>query len=654
MKRCLECFSEYEDTFSVCPHCGSVEDLTPKEPVHLAPGTVLYDRYLLGKAVGSGGFGIVYKAWDLKLETVVAVKEFFVSRLVTRAVGLKELIITQKSQTEFTYRKERFLAEARTMAKFSNHKNIPNVFDFFEENGTAYIVMELLSGIPLNEYQKQQKNGKIDTEFALMIASETGNALRSLHEEKIIHRDVAPDNIFICSGKEIMIKLMDLGAAKLTDSTDEVIDIILKPGYSPPEQYDNSKNIGPWTDIYALGATLYYMITGEKPDESTNRKIEDTVAEPSSFDPEISENLNNSIMKAIAIDRHMRFKSISDFLKAINGEKKVLPLSKEKKQKKIRRAVGITAEIALLGACIAAGINIFSQKFENKKLKPAEISVWFSIENSADEEEAMKAVAKDFTKEFPGIEISLKAIPSEQYAEEIARAASEGNLPTLFESTETDDSILKKCHDLNNVISSEQFSSCLFLDKKKCTKQIPLAIEVPVAFVITNGAESVKYSDDFFKDISDFDYDNIAADQRYTEMCSMNYPDYDFKASNNDFFDNTSNTSAVLMSSTMVLNEFRNTLTHVEKKCVFPDSEKIYCSYTYKWSIGNGSQNEIAASEKLLSWMLGNAYQNTLMISRCSDGQIPVNKTCFKAKTESKNLSPVAEIYQNFCFISEE
>ncbi|MBQ5474525.1 MAG: serine/threonine protein kinase, partial [Lachnospiraceae bacterium] len=164
---------------------------------------------------------------------------------------------------EFSYRKERFLAEARPMAKFGDHRSIPNVFEFFEENNTAYIVMECLTGVPLNEYAKQNNNN-IDPDFAIMIANEVGNALKSLHAEKIIHRDVAPDNIFICSGKELKIKLMDLGAAKLTDATDDVIDIILKPGYSPPEQYNNEKNIGPWTDIYALGATLYAMITGIK------------------------------------------------------------------------------------------------------------------------------------------------------------------------------------------------------------------------------------------------------------------------------------------------------------------------------------------------------------------------------------------------------
>ena len=148
---CYSCFREFSDQFDVCPFCGTVRQPASAEPVALKPGTLLADRYLLGYTIGSGGFGIVYKAWVIKLETIVAVKEFFANRLMMRAVGEAEVIVNKKSLQEFEYRKDRFLAEARTMAKFGNHRNIPNVFESFEENGTAYIVMELLTGKALNE-----------------------------------------------------------------------------------------------------------------------------------------------------------------------------------------------------------------------------------------------------------------------------------------------------------------------------------------------------------------------------------------------------------------------------------------------------------------------------------------------------------------------
>lgn len=652
MKRCYTCFKEYDAEYHVCPHCGSVEVTKPNEPVQLAPGTVLADRYVLGLAVGSGGFGIVYSAWDMKLETIVAVKEFFVSRLVTRAEGLKNLIITKKSQEEFEYRKERFLAEARNMAKFGSHRSIPNVFEFFEENNTAYIVMELLRGVALNDYLNQS-GGKIDIDFAIMIANEIGNALKSLHEQNIIHRDVAPDNIYICSGKEIKIKLMDLGAAKLADSTDEVIDIILKPGYSPTEQYDNSKNIGPWTDIYALGATLYVMLTGVKPDESTNRKIKDEVLPPHLIDPSISENLSNAIMKAMAVEKHMRFKNVQDFLSAINGERKIIPLAKEKKRRSLKRFIGIAVACVVL--CIGSIVvyNTYLNKQEEELLNPADIVVWYSVADSSSEEDAMVAIKEDFEQKYSGVTVDFVAIPEAEYGDRIRKAAEQGNLPTLFESSGLPNDILDKATDLDNVIASEQFKNAMFLDQYKKyydnKKQMPLAIEVPVAYVITSGASCIDYSDKYFDNISDFGSDNIAYDDRCTDLLKNNFDISGF-CQKEEFLDNNENTSPVLLSSTMMLNEVRTTLTNYEKTYVYYNSDEIQCKYIYEWSIGNGSDDEIKAAERLLSWMLGNIYQSYLMISECNDGQIPVNSLCFESKIQSKNLDAISEIYKKFVF----
>lgn len=661
MKRCFACFKEYDDAFQVCPHCGSVEIKNPKEPIHLTPGTVLANRYVLGQAVGSGGFGIVYSAWDIKLETIVAVKEFFVSRLVTRAEGLKNLIITKKSQEEFDYRKERFLAEARNMANFGSHRSIPNVFEFFEENNTAYIVMELLHGVALNDYLNQS-GGKIDVEFALMIANEVGNALKSLHEHNIVHRDVAPDNIYICSGKDIKIKLMDLGAAKLTDTTDEVIDIILKPGYSPTEQYDNSENIGPWTDIYALGATLYVMLTGVKPDESTNRKIKDEVLPPYMINPLVSDNLSNAVMKAMAIDKHMRFKTVQEFLSAINGERKVVSLAKEKSRKRWRHFSGIA--VACLSLIIGSLLvyNMYLNKQKEEFLDPANIVVWFSVSEGSSEEDAMKALKADFEQKHKGITLELVAIPENEYKKRVWQAAEEGILPTLFESTDFGNSILSLvlsdyAKDLDNVLESEQFKNAMFLDQYhnyyENKKQIPLAIEVPVAYVITSGASYIDYSEKYFNSISDFNTIKIAYDDRCEDLLQANFA-LDAFCDKKEFLNNTENAVPVLLSSTMALNEVRTTLTNYEKAYVYYNSNAIYCKYTYEWSIGNGNEAEIKAAERLLSWMLGNVYQNYLMISECNDGQIPTNAICFESKIQSKYLAQISGIHQKFVFERKE
>lgn len=652
MKRCFTCFGEYEEGFQICPHCGTVENNKPNEPIHLAPGTVLANRYILGQSVGSGGFGIVYSAWDLKLETVVAVKEFFVSRLVTRAEGLKNLIITKKSQEEFEYRKERFLAEARNMARFGSHRSIPNVFEFFEENNTAYIVMELLKGVALNDYLNQS-GGKIDIDFALMIANEVGNALISMHELNIVHRDVAPDNIYICSGKEIKIKLMDLGAAKLADTTDQVIDIILKPGYSPTEQYDNGKNIGAWTDIYALGATLYAMVTGIKPDESTNRRIKDEVVPPHLINPLVSENLSNSIMKAMALDIHMRFKTVREFLDAINGERKIVSLAKEKSRRNMKRFVGIAAACVVLIVGAVFVYNLFIKKQEEENLNPADITVWFSVADGSSEEDAMNAIKADFEEKYPGVTVEIVAIPESEYEERIKEAADKDELPTLFESSGLSDDILEKAKNLNNVMESEQFKEAMFLEQYKKyydnKKQIPLAIEVPIAYVITGGASCIEYSEKYFENVQDFSSNNIAYDDRYIDLLEMNF-ELDDCCEKEEFLNNSENTSPVLLSSTMILNEVRTTLTNYEKTYVYYENDEIYCNFIYEWSIGEGNKDEIKAAERLLSWMLGNVYQSYLMISECNDGHIPVNPICFESKIQSKYLSAISDIYKDFEF----
>lgn len=652
MKRCLGCFCEYEEEYQVCPHCGSVEIKKPREPIHLAPGTILANRYLLGQAVGSGGFGIVYSAWDMKLEAVVAVKEFFVSRLVTRAEGLKNVIVTKKSQEEFEYRRERFLAEARNMAKFGSHRSIPNVFEFFEENNTAYIVMELLHGVALNEYL-HQNGGKIDVDFSLMIANELGNALCSLHEQGIVHRDVAPDNIYICSGKEIKIKLMDLGAAKLADSTDQVIDIILKPGYSPVEQYDNSKNIGPWTDVYALGATLYVMLTGVKPDEATNRKINDEVLPPHELNPLVSENLSNAIMKAMAVEKHMRFKTIREFLSAINGERKVVSLEKERKRRHLKRFLGIAA--AALAVCVGSVLvyGTYLDKQKEQFLDPADIVVWYAVADGSDESKAMQAVKEDFEEKYPDVTIELVAVPEEDYEWRFRRAVAQGQIPTLFESSELPQSVLQNAIDLDRVIASEQFQKALFLDQYERfytnKKQVPLAIEVPIAYVITGGPSSIRFSQSYFSRLADFSCNSIAYDDRCEPLLQSNFNTKGL-LEKRKFLNNSKNTSPVLLSSTMMLNDVRTTLTNYEKTYVYYDNSEIYCRYVYEWSIGGGNDAEIAAAERLLSWMLGNVYQNYLMISECNDGQIPVNPISFEAKIQSKYLAPIAKIHQKFVF----
>ena len=506
---------------------------------------------------------------------------------------------------------------------------------------------------PTSSYLKQ--NGRIDDrDFAIEIANEVGKALISLHEAGIIHRDVAPDNIFICEGDEIRVKLLDLGAAKLADNTDKVIDIILKPGYSPVEQYDSTASIGTWTDIYALGATLYVMLTGEKPDESTNRKISDSLLSPHEIDPSIPVNLSNAVMKAMAVNRHLRFKTVEDFLKAINGEKKIISLKKEKRLRAGKRLAGIVAACLVLVLTAGMVVNVYANKKKEQGLPDAEISVWIAIKKGSSETEATKSVLDDFTEKFPNIKVIVTAIPEILYKVKLENAAANHTLPTLFESSGASDEVLSEATDVTNVLNSKQAQTCLFLDQYDqyytAKKQVPLAVEAPAAYLINSGSTSVDYTEPTFTDTDAFGAEKIAVDSDCEELIQSNLSVSD-PIDPELFYDKKENKCAVLLSSNMAMNKVRKSLTGYEKSVSWYAGDTVYCHFDYEWSIGQGTESEIKAAERLLSWMLGNNYQNMLMISKNSEGQIPVNEECFNAKLEQKNYAPIKDIYKHYYFV---
>ena len=329
--RCNSCFYEYEESYGICPNCGYMEGEDGAEAYCLNPGTRLLDRYIIGEAVGVGGFGITYKAWDIQHEKVLAIKEYFPSGLVNRTAGEPTVfLVASKRSKEFTYGKDRFLDEARNVAKFSKHHNIVNVFDCFEANNTVYIVMEYLDGMTLS--QAIQVEGKpLPVERCVSIAIDMCDALEAIHKESILHRDVSPDNIMLC--KDGTVKLFDFGAARFSvdAAINSKVTVIVKPGFAPPEQYDKVNQQDARTDIYALGATLYYAMTGEKPEESTDRKVHDTLRAPQELKPDIPTYVNNAIMRAMAVEPQYRFNNVREFRKVFQEKLEVGDVGAERK-----------------------------------------------------------------------------------------------------------------------------------------------------------------------------------------------------------------------------------------------------------------------------------------------------------------------------------
>lgn len=401
-KYCISCFAMLPEEAEYCPYCGCEQESQPKEKYQLSPMTIIAGRYLLGKVAGSGGFGITYKAYDLQLQQIVAIKEYFPSGMVQRAPGTTDVIIFDNKKNAFEKEKQRFLAEARTMAKFTENENIVSVYNYFEENSTAYIVMEFLDGITLSEYIKQC-GGRLDLSTSLDIIENVLNALKSVHKAKIIHRDINPRNVMITTNNKIV--LYDFGAARLSDDEDEKTrTIVLTPGYAPPEQYRSKSRQGPFTDVYAVGAMFYYMLTGVIPMESIDRAAQkEELAPPSKIVSDgIPKYVDNAILKAMALKHELRFKTADEFLDALQRRHEVLIPEDELKKRKRRRGAA-AAVISVILVCVLAYTGIMSWGLSNVyigSIEPINVLMVRPDSASADSDANVRAALLDNYRQY--------------------------------------------------------------------------------------------------------------------------------------------------------------------------------------------------------------------------------------------------------------
>lgn len=324
-KRCMGCMHVYSEGYDVCPHCGYVDGTQAEEAVYMQPGTLLHDRYIMGKVIGSGGFGTTYIGWDGKLEQRVAIKEYLPSEFSTRMPGRSMITVMSGEKAEqFHSGLEKFIDEAKRLAGFQNEAGIVRVFDSFEENGTAYIVMEYLDGETLTSWLEHE--GIIDEDTAVEMLMPVMETLKIVHEKGIIHRDIAPDNIFITKSGEV--KLIDFGAARFATTThSRSLSVIIKQGYSPEEQYNSRGDQGPWTDVYAVGAVLYKMITGKTPPDALDRraaietKKKDILVNPCNLTKGLSEVREVALLNALNIQYNDRTPNMQTLIQELNADK---------------------------------------------------------------------------------------------------------------------------------------------------------------------------------------------------------------------------------------------------------------------------------------------------------------------------------------------
>lgn len=365
-----------------------------KQTHTLRPGTILEKRYRIERVIGEGGFGITYEAVNEKIELTVAIKEFYCRDYTRRNVEESNQIeITATTEESFEKAKRRFLQEAKILSGFNNETAIVKILDYFEENGTAYIVMNYLFGTPLDQYIK--KHGTMPWREVLQKFEPLIETLERIHNRGVIHRDISPSNIMVLENGDLC--LLDFGSAKdrFIEEGKNVTTIFSKQGYTPIEQYAREGQLGAWTDVYALSAVIYECLTGTHPPDSVQRAIYDEYETMRDKKIEAPPELDTLLKKGLAVRAEGRYSNMGELREAVNA------LLVETKNKKRKWICLIAAAVVVL--CTVAGAW-FVRKYQEQihfRFKETEA---FRLVRDED------TTIADFDRDFARIEERIKIL----------------------------------------------------------------------------------------------------------------------------------------------------------------------------------------------------------------------------------------------------
>jgi serine/threonine protein kinase len=353
---CMGCMAD-TNAADVCPYCAYVNHSPAESPAQLMPRTILNGKYVLGRVLGQGGFGVTYLAYDLEQSRKLAIKEYFPAIISTR--GRDRLTVTplsSRNRQDLDYGLGKFHEEARALFQFKNHANVVHMVDFFHANGTGYIVMVYIEGRTFKEHLLL-RGGRIPFTEAMASLGQVMNALHDLHNAGILHRDVSPDNIYLEDGGNV--RLLDFGATRYAmGEQSRSLSVVLKPGYAPEEQYRSRGRQGPWTDIYSLGATFYRAISGQVPQESMDRLQHDELVPPSQLGADVSTDSEAAVLKAMAVRAELRFQSIAEF-RAAFAPTAVPPASIRKSKSIFLPVIACCMLVALVSAAAPSLFPVF-------------------------------------------------------------------------------------------------------------------------------------------------------------------------------------------------------------------------------------------------------------------------------------------------------
>lgn len=297
----------------VCPYCGTPDQRGTRRDVRALPSRyMLHGRYYIGKVLGVGGFGVTYLAYDCQRNSRVAVKELFPNKDAVREQGTCAVRILKGQEEYFRHVRQRFIGEARILFQFQKSPDVIDVYQLFEENNTAYYVMEYLEGTDLKHYLLNR--GRLDWSSLSGYARMIFKTLSTLHRQNLIHRDISPDNIFLTKdGRAILI---DFGSVRCY-SNSKGFTTFLKECFAPLEQYREHGRQGPWTDVYSLSVTMYYALSGVMPPKAPDRIQDDQTVPLHKLCPALPGHVARAIEKGMSVRQEERFQNVQDYAKAL-------------------------------------------------------------------------------------------------------------------------------------------------------------------------------------------------------------------------------------------------------------------------------------------------------------------------------------------------
>lgn len=417
--RCMDCMREYDDSMSVCPHCGYRRNQPKSEPYYLSEETILTGRYLTGRVISEDSFGLTYIAWDLLEECKVVIKEYLPKDCATRNISQDEVVAYDgEKANKFADGLAEYIETAQNLINVSRDlEGIVRIKDSFIENSTGYYVMEYLDGASLSDVLK---GGKMSWRDIISIVSPVMVSLQRIHDSGLGNYNISPENIVMTRSHEV--KLRGFESVNLNDPSNRKRKKATSE-FSAYEMYQSDGYITQSADVYSLAAVIYYAVTGVKPPLAVDRYTKDNLVPPSKMGIKIPQNAETALLNALNVEPAYRTKSVIDFMEEINStapvKRKLPPKRKIDSGKFSKRTKIIIAIAAAVTACLIVGIfSLITFNTNNVNTKVIKVPDFTGLNYSTDKEK-IDRILKEFNENLKdlGANEKVKCVVAHQVSQ---------------------------------------------------------------------------------------------------------------------------------------------------------------------------------------------------------------------------------------------